>query len=79
MATEIVEVKGVEVSGANRYKVPLKKWRKWNATARRVFNETYSAMSSNQYIFLHPQQGKISNRLWRTTAWNAAWIAADAV
>lgn len=79
MAIEVVEVKNVESSGANRYKVPLKKWRKWSATARRVFNETYSAMSSNQYLFLHPQQNRLSNRMWRTTAWNAAWIAADAV
>jgi hypothetical protein len=79
MAIEVVEIKGIEESGANRYKVPLKKWRKWNVVARRVFNETYSSMSENQNLFLHPHQDKISNRMWRTTAWNAAWIAADAV
>jgi hypothetical protein len=78
MAIEIVELKGIVTEG-NRYKVPLKKWRKWGASARRVFNETYSAMANNQTTFLHPQQDKISRRLWRTTAWNAAWIAADAV
>jgi hypothetical protein len=78
MAIEIVELKGIVTEG-NRYKVPLKKWRKWSASARRVFNETYSAMANNQMTFLHPQQDKISGRLWRTTAWNAAWIAADAV
>lgn len=78
MAIEKVELKGI-VSEGNRYKVPLKKWRKWTDTARRVFNETYSTMVNNQWTFLHPQQEKISRRMWRTTAWNAAWIAADAV
>ena len=79
MAIEIVEVKGIEPSHGNRFKVPLKKWRKWNRVARKVFNETFSAMSSNQGLFLHPHQDKLSRRMWRTTAWNAAWIAADAV
>lgn len=79
MATEVVEINGVVSTGGNRYKVPAKKWRKWGPVARRVFNETYSAMAGNQRLFLHPHQDKISSRMWRTTAWNAAWIAADAV
>lgn len=79
MAIEKVEVRGIVSTGANRYKVPLKQWRKWGETARRVFNETYSSMVGNQGLFLHPDQEKVSNRLWRTTAWNAAWTAASAV
>ena len=63
----------------NRHRVPKVKWRKWNAAARRVFNEVYGTMAENQWTFLHPQQDRVSKRLWKTTAWNAAWIAADAL
>ena len=63
----------------NRNKVPLKQWRKWNVAARKVFNETYGTMRKNQWAFLHPKQDKVSPQLWRTVAWNAAWIAADAL
>ena len=62
----------------NRHKVPLRQWRKWNVAARKVFNEVYGTMAQNQWTFLHPHQGKISAKMWKTTAWNAAWIAADA-
>lgn len=76
---ETVEIKVDKRDGMNRHKVPQKKWRKWSLAARKVFNETYSAMSSNQKLFLHPQHENVSKRLWKTTAWNAAWIAADAL
>jgi hypothetical protein len=62
----------------NRHKVPKAKWCKWNVAARKVFNEVYGTMAKNQWTFLHPHQDKVSSRMWRTTAWNAAWIAADA-
>lgn len=75
---ENVVIEGVMASRANLYRVPVRKWRKWSAMGRQVFNEVYSAMAGNQRLFLHPQQDKISKRMWRTTAWNAAWIAADA-
>ena len=78
MATEKVELKGIQESRANLYRVPVRKWVKWGPMARQVFNEVYSAMSRNQRLFLHPQAEKVSKRLWRTVAWNAAWIAADA-
>jgi hypothetical protein len=77
MAYEEVQIESMKSRG-NLYHVPLKKWRKWDARARQVFNEVYSAMVGNQTLFLHPEQDKISRRLWKTTAWNAAWIAADA-
>jgi hypothetical protein len=78
MAVERVELKGVMESRGNLYHVPVRQWRKWPAKCRQVFNEVYSTMSRNQDTFLHPQQDKISKRMWKTTAWNAAWIAADA-
>ncbi|HEV8262702.1 MAG TPA: hypothetical protein VGQ19_18350 [Burkholderiales bacterium] len=65
-------------SAVNRHKVPQRQWRKWTLVARKVFNEVYSTMAQNQWTFLHPHQDKVSKRLWKTTAWNAAWIAADA-
>lgn len=61
----------------NTYKVPKKKWRKWGPVARDTFNRLYYTMKNNQYIMLHPQQDKITARLWKTTCWNAAWLAAD--
>ena len=63
----------------NRNKVPVKQWRKWSPVARKVFNEVYGTMNKNQWTFLHPKQDKLSARMWNTVAWNAAWIAADAV
>ena len=62
----------------NTYKVPKKKWSKWSALARSVFNSVYGAMQTCPEMYWHPHQGKISARYWRTTSWNAAWIAADA-
>lgn len=78
MAVEKVKIDGVMKSRANLYHVPLRQWRKWGPIGRQVFNELYSAMAGNQELFLHPHAEKLSKRMWRTTAWNAAWIAADA-
>ena len=75
---EKVKLKGITKSRSNPYHVPQRQWRKWSPKAREVFNELFSTMVQNQYAFLHPQQDRISKRMWRTTAWNAAWIAADA-
>lgn len=63
----------------NTYKVPKTQWRKWNQTARFVFNELFSAMKGNQWALTSPQQDKLTPKMWRTVAWNAAWLAADAV
>ena len=64
---------------ANRHKVSQSQWRKWNTLARKVFNEVYGTMKRNQSLFLHPRQSKAESKLWNTTAWNAAWTAADAI
>lgn len=66
------------ISRANLYHVPGKKWRKWTVRAREVFNLVFSTMRSNQGLFAHPKAAKVSREHWGTTAWNAAWIAANA-
>ena len=63
----------------NLHKVPKPKWRRWSPLARYVFNELYSTMKQSPWAFSHPKTDKISPRRWDTTAWNASWIAADAV
>lgn len=73
MAIEKVEIKRTQ-SRANLYHVPLKQWKRWDAGARQVFNEVYSSMR----LFLHPKQDSPSRSHWKTTCWNAAWIAASA-
>lgn len=78
MAIERFEVKDVTKSRSNVYGVPMKQWTKWGVLARQVFNEVYSSMVGNQWVFLHPRQEKMSRSHWKTTAWNAAWTAADA-
>lgn len=78
MATEKVKIEGVVESRQNVYGVPVRQWGKWGPLSRQVFNEVYSAMVKNQWVFLHPKQEKLSRAHWKTTAWNAAWAAADA-
>lgn len=62
----------------NAHKVPAKQWRRWNSDGRRVFNELYGAMMDDQTVFQHPKAGEVPAKHWATTAWNAAWVAADA-
>jgi hypothetical protein len=63
----------------NKYKVQKKKWRRWSEQAKGVFNSVYSAMITGQQYMTHPKTARVPRWQWRTTAWNAAWIAADAV
>lgn len=78
MAIEKVKIDGIQQSRANLFRVPEKQWRKWGPVSRGVFNEVYSSMNRNQWVFLHPKAEKASRTQWRTTAWNAAWTAAGA-
>ena len=64
---------------ANRNRVPKKEWHKWSAGARRVFNHVYTFVHSNPDLMNHPDAPKPKPFHWKTVAWNAAWIAADAV
>lgn len=66
---------------SNPYKVPKSQWRKWDLKAKSTFNRLFSFMYRNQDLFLHPKGAKAKAKPahWKTTAWNAAWIAADIV
>lgn len=76
---EIVELTrilyGVE---GNVNRVPRAQWRKWGSQARKVFNEVYSSLYMNRLLTCHPKAPEIPQHHWRTIAWNAAWLAADA-
>lgn len=63
----------------NRNRVPMKQWREWSATARRVFNDSYAFIYDNPDLMNHPGAPTPKPFHWKTVAWNAAWIAADAV
>lgn len=63
----------------NSFRVPVKQWRKWSATARTVFNRVYDFVLSNQPLMSHPKAEPVKPAHWKTASWNAAWIAADAV
>lgn len=63
----------------NHNGVPRSQWKKWPDIAQRVFNDTYEVMTENQRLFVHPKAAAIDIDHWSTTAWNAAWTAADAV
>ena len=64
---------------SHRNRVPKKQWRTWSLQARRVFNDTYSFIHDNPDLMQHPAAPKPKPFHWKTVAWNAAWIAADAV
>ncbi len=61
---------------ANCYKVPKKIWNKWTEPARKLFNELYLSMA-DQRIYTHPKAPQLPLKQWKTTSWNAAWMAAD--
>lgn len=63
----------------NTYKVQQKQWRKWNAKARETFNWLFGLMTKQPELFAHPKAPKQASAHIKTTAWNAAWLAADAV
>lgn len=67
-------------SRSNLHHVPIEKWKEWSPQARQVFNEVYSSMRLNQWIYIHPKQEPLpSKKHWDTTCWNAAWCAASAM
>ena len=64
---------------SNLFKVPKKQWMRWSPKAKEVFNRLYPFALSNQRLMIHPKQVVNKPVYWKTCAWNAAWIAADAV
>lgn len=63
----------------NLFNVPKSQWKKWTPLGRAVFNDVYYAMKEAQEIFIHPEAEVLLPGTWETTAWNAAWYAAQAV
>lgn len=61
----------------NVYRVEPRKWRKWSVVAQGVFNRTFAHMRENPDLYRHPKDPPQSKKWATTTAWNAAWIAAD--
>ena len=61
----------------NKFKVPKKQWKKWNEAEQELFNSLFEHMNSNQDLYKHPALGSSDSDKWNTTAWNAAWMAAD--
>ena len=60
----------------NVYGVEREEWEQWSEVARRVFNEVYTAMATNQDLFLGAASMDLQQ--WEVTSWKAAWIAAHA-
>jgi hypothetical protein len=63
----------------NRHKVAPRQWKKWCDLAQRVYNVLYEDMVHNQGLFVHPKAGEVAAEHWKTTAHNAAWMAAEGV
>lgn len=61
----------------NIFKMPKKQWKKWNELERKIFNDLNEFMLNNQAIFSHPDAAIVEDECWGTTAWNAAWTAAE--
>jgi ClpP class serine protease len=63
----------------NTNKVSQKQWQKWNAQQQALFNGVYKDIMQIGFdLFLHPVtvQRKLSDKEFRTIAWNAAFTAA---
>lgn len=61
----------------NLYGVSKRQWKKWNDSEQGLFNELYGYMYENQRLFIHPAANAVTLSHWKTTSWNAAWMAAD--
>jgi hypothetical protein len=53
------------------------KLKRWSKEGQKVFKQVY-AMMFNQEMITHPKQAPLPKDQWKTIAWNAAWLAADA-
>lgn len=64
---------------SNDHGVTKKQWAKWSCPAQRAFNGVYYAMTESPWLFHHPDADPVPEEHWKTVAWNAAWLAAEAV
>ena len=51
---------------------------RWSKNAVRVFKAVYNDMLNNQDRYSHPSTVLRAQVHWKTTAWNSAWMAAEA-
>jgi len=51
----------------------------WTAQQREVFGRVFRFIYCNQDNVKHPKASSICERHWRTVAWNAAFVAANAL
>src|SRR5690606_26305266 len=67
----------------NKFKVPKKSWGSWTFVGKHVFNKLYEAMIMNPEFYVHSdvvaRNGFVSDKEWKVTAWNAAFMAASIV
>ena len=64
----------------NVHRVPVYQWRRWSSGSRAVFNAVYSSVEKNQRLVLpFVMAPDIRPGMWKTLAWNAAWLSAKAV
>ena len=61
----------------NVFGVQKRQWKKWDEVERFTFNSLFDQMMSSTYLFIHPEDEMPHPYHWKTTAWNAAWMAAD--
>ena len=61
----------------NKHKVEPKTWTSWDDMQREVFNSLFERMIESPWAFAHPDAAEVPEAHWRTTSWNAAFIAAD--
>jgi|GEM_PF-4746071 len=64
---------------SNKHAVGGEKWNDWHPQAQQTFNYLFEMMTKSVDLFLHPKAPRPSKEGARTTAWNAAWLAADQV
>jgi hypothetical protein len=67
----------------NKFKVPKKSWGSWTLVGKHTFNKLFEAMTMNPEFYVHSdvisRGGIYSEKEWRVTAWNAAFMAASIV
>lgn len=79
MTIENIEIPKPVKAAKNKHKVPKSQWKKWGAQGRETFNWLYSLMMDSPDLFNHPEAPKMKPAYWKTVAWNAAWLAAEAI
>lgn len=47
----------------------------WTEEQNALFDRLYRHMLANQDVFVHPEAPSVDGAHWKTTCWNAAWMA----